>query len=141
MDERARLAAKLRRIDALIAGGATEGERYAALQARHRILERLRRLQPVDPAIEFKLTTPDEWSKRLLLALLRRHGLRPYRYPRQRRTTVMVSAPRRMMARSIWPQFQRLSRMLDASLHEATQRVIRQTMSSHRGDRADHRRP
>ena len=63
MDERARLAAKLRRIDALIAGGATEGERYAALQARHRILERLRRLQPVDPAIEFKLTTPDEFGR------------------------------------------------------------------------------
>jgi hypothetical protein len=132
MDERARLAAKLRRIDALIAGGATEGERYAALQARHRVLERLRRLQPVDPAVEFKLTMPDEWSKRLLMALLRRHGLRPYRYSRQRRTTVMVSAPRRMMARSIWPQFQRLSRMLDASLHEATQRVIRQAMSSDR---------
>lgn len=132
MDERDRLAAKLRRIDALIAGGATEGERYAALQARHRVLERLRRLQPVEPAVEFKLTMPDEWSKRLLMALLRRHGLRPYRYPRQRRTTVMVSAPRRMMAWSIWPQFQRLSRMLDASLHEATQRVIREVMSSDR---------
>ena len=47
------------------------------------------RLRP----IELQFSIADPWSRQLFLALARRYGLRPYRYRRQRRTTVMLQAP------------------------------------------------
>jgi hypothetical protein len=40
--------------------------------------------------VEFRFSLADQWSRHLLVALLRRYGIKPYRYSRQRRTTVMV---------------------------------------------------
>ena len=78
MDEAA-LISKLAKIEALFAGATTEGERAAAASARDRIVARLREVEKADPPIEFKFTLADAWSHRLLLALLRRYGLKPYR--------------------------------------------------------------
>jgi hypothetical protein len=41
-----------------------------------------------------QFSLPDQWSRHLFLALCRRYGLKPYRYYRQRRNTVMVRAPK-----------------------------------------------
>jgi hypothetical protein len=54
---------------------------------------------------EMKFSFPDQWSVRLFIALCRRYGLKPYRYPRQRKTTVMVKAPRRFFDAVVWRQF------------------------------------
>jgi len=43
--------------------------------------------------IEMKFSLPDPWSRQLFIALCRRYDLRPYRYPRMHRQTVMVRAP------------------------------------------------
>ena len=48
------------------------------------------------------------WAVRLFVALCRRYGFRPYRYPRQRRTTLMVRAPRRFVEAVVWRQFSEL---------------------------------
>jgi len=84
---------KLRRVEALFARTTFEGERVAAANAMDRIRERLRGLQVSDPPIEFRFTMQNNWSRQLLVALMRRYDIKPYRYHRQRHTTVMARVP------------------------------------------------
>src|ERR1700760_3698654 len=58
-------------------------------------------------------------------APVRRYGLKPYRYYRQRRNTVMIRAPKRFLDQVLWPQFSELDQALQAYLHHVTLRVIR----------------
>jgi hypothetical protein len=48
---------------------------------------------------------PDQWSARLFITLCRRYGFRPFRYARQRSTTIMVKAPQRLFDAVVWRQF------------------------------------
>ena len=66
----------------------------------------------------------DQWSRRLFLALARRYGLAPYRYRRQRLTTVMVRVPRGFIDQVLWPEFQELNKALVHYLNEVTLRII-----------------
>jgi hypothetical protein len=59
-----------------------------------------------------QFSMPDRWSRHLFLALCRRYGLRPYRYHRQRRNTVMVRAPKGFLDQVLWPEFAELDRAL-----------------------------
>ena len=88
------LRERLRKIEALFAGAGTAGERDAAEAALNRVRERLAEMGRRDSAIEMQFSMADQWSRRLFLALSRRYGLQPYRYGRQRLTTVMVRVPR-----------------------------------------------
>lgn len=119
---------KLRKIERLFAGAATDGERDAAADAMARIRRRLNETEKTEPAIEYKFNLTDGWSKRLFIALLRRYELKPYRYRRQRRTTVMVRVPRSFVDQTLWPEFLELSRVLEAYLDEVTRRVIAQAV-------------
>jgi len=123
MDER-QLLEKLTRIEALHAGAATPGERDAAAAARERIRARLQQLQTEDPPVEYSFKVTDHWSYRLLVALLRRYEIRPYRYSRQRRTTIMARVPRRFVDEVLWPEFTELSGILRQYLSDVTERVI-----------------
>jgi hypothetical protein len=123
MDEEG-LKEKLRRIEALHAGAATPGERDAAEAARERIVKRLEELRQQDPPIELRLPLNDLWEVRLVVALLRRYKLHPYRHKRQRQTSVMVRAPEKFMREMFWPEFQELAKTLRVYLTEITERVI-----------------
>jgi hypothetical protein len=123
MDE-ARLIEKLRLIEALFAGAKTVGEKDAAERAKQRILERLKSIAEADPPIEFKFTLHDMWQQKVMIAILRRYGLKPYRYRGQRYTTVMTRAPKRFVNETLWPEFQELSRTLRTYLSEVTERII-----------------
>ena len=123
MDE-AGLIEKLRRIEALFAGAATEGERVAAERARQRIQERLQRFEREDPAIEYRFSMADMWSRKVFVALLRRYGIRPYRYRGQRYTTVMARVPKKFVDETLWPEFRQLSQALEEHLSEVTERVV-----------------
>lgn len=127
LDE-ARLLEKLRAIEALYARPGTEGERVAAKNARDRILERLGEMADADPPIEHQFSMADMWSRRVFLALLRRYGIRPYRYRRQRYTTVMAKVPERFLDETLWPEFQALSSTLRTYLDEVTNRVVAQVI-------------
>lgn len=118
------LIEKLHKIEWLYARATTSGERLAAENARERIRQRLRITQQQAEAIEIRFSLPDHWSRRLLLSLLRRYGLEPYRYTGQRQTTVMVRAPRIFVDETLWPEFQELNRTLRAYLDEVTDRLI-----------------
>ncbi|UGY20866.1 MULTISPECIES: hypothetical protein [Bradyrhizobium] len=51
--------------------------------------------------------------------------MKPYRYYRQRRNTVMVRARNRILDQVLWPEFSELDQALQAYLHQVTLRVIR----------------
>ena len=123
MDE-AKLIEKLRFIEALYAGATTDGEKVAAGRARERIRERLRSVEREEPPVEVRFSMPDLWSRRVFLALLRRYGLRPYRYPRQRHTTVMVRVSRSFVDQTLWPEFQEINSTLQEWLADVTDRVV-----------------
>jgi len=124
--EEDRLVEKLRKIEALFARSSTDGERAAAESARERIRRRLRELEATEPAIEYRFSLADTWSRSLFIALLRRYEVRPFRYPGQRRTTVMARVTRTFVNETLWPEFQSLNDTLRGYLDEVTQRVIAQ---------------
>ena len=105
---------------------AQPGERLAAEAALERVRERLAELGRQDPSIEMQFSMPDQWSRHLFLALCRRYGMKPYRYYRQRRNTVVVRAPKRFLDQVLWPEFSELDQALQAYLHQVTLRVIRE---------------
>lgn len=133
-DSEERLIEKLRKIDALFCGATTNGERMAAASARERIRQRLDTLEDSERVEEYQFSMPDGWSRALFVALLRRHGLNPYRYRRQRRTTVMVQVLPSFVDEVLWPEFQELNRTLRAHLDAVTERVVREAIH---GDASD----
>ncbi len=132
--DEARLIEKLRRIEALYAGASTPGERVAAERAQARILARLRELEREDPPVEYQFSMPDVWSRRVFIALLRRYGLRPYRYKRQRRTTVMVRVSKRFVDETLWPEFEAINSTLRTYLDGVTDRVVSQVLHADSSD-------
>lgn len=128
MDE-AKLLQKLRDLERLIASAGTNGERAAADQARERILDRLHQLQREAPAVEFKFMMPDVWSLRLFMALLRRYDLHGYRYKRQKRTTIMVSAPEAFVRDVLEPHFRSAAEELHKHLNDVATHVIREAIA------------
>jgi len=118
------LIEKLRLIEALFSGAATEGEKVAAERAGERIRERLRLLEKEEPPEEYRFTMADMWSRKVFVALLRRYGIKPYRYSRQRYTTVMARVSKRFVDETLWPEFQELSETLSEYLGEITDRVV-----------------
>jgi hypothetical protein len=131
-----RLIEKLRLIEALYAGATTTGEKLAAEAARDRILERLRSVEREAPPIEYRFTMGDMWARKVFVALLRRYGLRPYRYKGQRYTTVMARVSTRFVEETLWPEFEELSETLQAYLSEVTDRVVGQVIHQDSSDAA-----
>ncbi len=143
MDEH-KLIEKLMRIEALHAGASSPGERVAAAKAMQRILEHLREIQEEEQPVEYQFSMPDPWARKLFLALLRRYGLKPYRYYRQQHSTVMVRVPQRFLDETLWPEYQQLRSTLYEYLGEVTDRVISQAIhadSSEAAERAQLRGP
>jgi hypothetical protein len=128
------LREKLRKIEALFAGAGTAGERLSAEAALERVRTRLSELGRQDPPVEMQFSMSDQWSRHLFVALCRRYGLKPYRYHRQRRTTVMVRVPKGFVDLVLWPEFSDLDTALKAYLHEVTLRIIREDVFADTSD-------
>ena len=129
-----KLIEKLIKIEALFAGAATEGERISAGMARQRILARLEELLPKDPPVEYKFTFADMWSRKVFTTLLRRYNLKPYRYYRQRYTTVMVKVPKTFVDETLWPEFQKINSELGTYLQEVTDRIVKEVFHEDSSD-------
>ncbi len=128
------LRERLRKVEALFFGAATAGERGAAGAAAERLRAKLDEAARRDPPINIRFTMPDQWSVRLFVALCRRYGYRPFRYPRQRSTTVMVTAPQRLFEAVVWREFNELHADLSTFLEQTTERLIRETIHDDIGD-------
>jgi hypothetical protein len=130
MNDEVKLIEKLILIEALYAGATTKGEKDAAAHARQRIRDRLESIKKTDPPVEYKFTMSDMWSRKLLVALLRRYGIKPYRYYRQRHTTVMAKLSKQFVDETLWPEFKELSKTLRSYLDDVTERVISEGIHS-----------
>lgn len=134
MNSEQRLRKKLRKIEALFAGATTQGEQAAASAAAERIRTQFAQTSAREPAEEFKFSISDPWSRQLFIALCRRYGLRPFRYTRMHRQTVMVPAPASVVNGTLWPEFLELSEALSAHLLEITDRIIREEVYATTGE-------
>jgi hypothetical protein len=120
-----KLIDRLLKIEALHASTEFDGERKAAEHARDSILGKLGTLKDAeDPLEEYQFSMPDPWKRKLLCALLRRYDIRPFRYYRQRHSTVMAKVSPRFVDETLWPEFLQVSEELSTYLDEITNRVI-----------------
>lgn len=122
------LETRIEKLEALFAGTPYDGEKKAAKKNLDRLRDRLHQEQCRDKVVEVKFTGLAPHSKKLFMALLSRYGLKPYRYYRQKYTTVMVKGPRNFLHNVIWAEFLQLDELLGAHLDEVTDRVISQNI-------------
>jgi hypothetical protein len=134
MDELNKLIEKLKLIEALHAGASTEGERVAAGHARQRIQDRIAQHKNTDPPCEYKFQLNNMWSRRLLLALLRRYDIKPYRRYRQHRNTVMANVSKGFVNNTLWPEFLELDKELREHLDKVAERVISEAIYADSSD-------
>lgn len=134
MSDVLRLIEKLKLIEALHAGATTDGERCAADNARQRIKERIKHYEEADPAIEYTFKMTNTWSRKLFTALLRRYDIRPYRYYRQRHTTVMARVSQGFVDKTLWPEFLALDKELRSHMDEIAERIISESIFADSSD-------
>lgn len=119
---------KLQKIQALYVGATTPGEKAAAAQALANVQNKLESYRKEDHEIEWTLRVSNYFEKRLLKAILGKHGLSSYRYHGQRHTTLKVMATESMMNKVIWPQYTEMSKVLRSYFDEVTDDVIKKAM-------------
>ncbi|MFH1077591.1 MAG: hypothetical protein V1753_12330 [Pseudomonadota bacterium] len=128
MTDFVRLIEKLKLIEALYSGATTPGERIAAENARQKIRDKIEHYKKADPPIEYKFTLQSTWSRRLFVALLRRYDIKPYRYYRQRHTTVMAKVSKTFVDKTLWPEFLELDKELTTHINETTEKIINEAI-------------
>lgn len=117
------LLEKIRKIEALIEGAKTEGERNAAILAKIRVNNKLIKEQQLELK-EYALYTQGNWHKKLLLAICRKYGVSPYRYKRQKYTTVMVRINENFLNDVLWKEYLEYSEHLEKLVEEITDSII-----------------
>ena len=132
------LRAKLAKVEALFRRAGSPGERAAAGAAMGRLQGRLgaSASKRAEPEVELQFSLPDSWSVSLFVAVCRKHGVRPYRYRRQRRTSVVVRTVERDFNRVVWPEYSRLQTELESYLEDVTDHLITRVMGSDGDDSA-----
>ena len=135
MIEDKELRVKLAKVEALFRGTGSPGEKAAAAAAMDRLQGRLGGSDgDGDPEIEMKFSLPDMWSVRLFISVCRKHGVHPYRYARQQRTTVMVRTRERLFDRLVWLEFSMLHTELESYFEGVTDHLIARAMHSDGND-------
>ncbi|MDE0524137.1 MAG: hypothetical protein OXH79_19485 [Boseongicola sp.] len=131
MKEDGELRAKLAKLEALFRRAGSPGEKSAAGAAIERLRGRVTKAgeQP-EPEVELQHSLPDIWCVDLFCAVCRKHGVRPYRYRRQRRTTVMVRVREREFYREAWPEYCQLHAELANYFNDVTDHLISRVMGS-----------
>ena len=131
------LRARLAKVEALFRRAGSPGERAAAGAAMDRLRGRLGGSDANrEPEVELRFSLPDAWSVSLFVAVCRKHGLRPYRYRRQRRTSVVVRAREGEFDRVVWPEYSRLQTELESYFEDVTDHLITRVMGSDSDDSA-----
>ncbi len=125
------LRAKLAKLEALFRRAGSLGEKSAAGAAIERLQGRLAGAgRKREPEVELKYSFPDMWCVNLFCAVCRKHGVRPFRYKRQRHTTVMVRVREREFDQVVWPEYYQLQSELNAYFNDVTDHLISRAMGS-----------
>jgi hypothetical protein len=120
------LIQKLEKIERLFTGATSDGERGAAANARDRMRAKLQKMQQdtTEQWVEYRFSMKDMWTRKLFTSLLRSYGISPYRYRRQRYTTVMAKVSKTFVDETLWPEYQALSKVLNEYVSNITEKVI-----------------
>jgi len=110
---------RMKKVEALIERAGTDGERQSAILAKERLLK-----HESEEEIEYTIHTHDMWHKKLFNALCHKHNLKPYRYYRQKYTTVMVRISKTYLDETLWPEYLQFSKLLQELVDEITIEVI-----------------
>lgn len=108
------IAEKIRKIEALIAGAKSDGERQSAEFAKQRLQEKI-----IAQPLEYTVRLHSLWEKRLFVAICSKHGLHTYRYARQKYTTAMVRVSKPFMDLVLWPEYNKYASIL----HKLTEEI------------------
>ena len=73
---------------------------------------------------EWAMHTQDNWHKKLLIALCRKYEIKPYRYARQKYTTVMVKINEEFLNKVLWPEYVEYSKHLEQLMEEIANDLI-----------------
>jgi len=119
------LIEKLQKIEALIEGTSSEGEKQAAQLAKERITSQLEK-QKEDIEVEFKYTFSSYWKKRLFMCLCQKYGYSTYRYYRQRYTTACIRVSEKFLNETIHPEFLRYSKLFEELVEDLMQDLTNQ---------------
>ena len=119
---------KIKKIEALLAGAKTEGERQAASLARERLLgkqqmaycdtSRRDASRCEETPLEYSIRVDSHWKKRLFVAICSKYQLRTYRYAKQKHTTTMVRVVPSLLKDVILPEFKKYSNILEGLVTE-----------------------
>ena len=77
-----------------------------------------------EPDREEVCSTGDATGAWLLLRLCARYGLKPFREPKQKPTTITVRAPQRFMTKVLWPQLQAMARVFAAAKADVANEIV-----------------
>lgn len=124
---------KIKRVEALFLGTNIEGEKNAAELALQRLQKKLDELKKIELPEEYQFSLADKWSRKLFVSVLRKYGVKPYRYPRQRHTTVMARGTKTVID-MLWKEYQELNLILVSYLEDVSDRVIRECFNSDTSD-------
>jgi hypothetical protein len=113
------IADKIRKIEALIAGAKSDGERHAAEFAKQRLQDKI-----VAQPIEYTVRLNSPWKKKLFVAICNKHRLHTYRYMRQKYTTTMLRVSKPFMDSVLWPEFNKHASILDKLTNEILNDLI-----------------
>ena len=111
---------KLAKIEAVFASRPQQATRRAS-GAAQRVQARLARARQRS-SVRVQFSMPDQWSRRLFVALCRRYGLSPYRSPPA--ATTIDARPPRSSSAVLARNSQELSQALRAYLEEVTLEVV-----------------
>lgn len=114
---------KIKKIEALIAEGKTDGERQAALLAKNRLLERIQE-EKSEILKEYSVPLGNHWRKKLFVAICNKYQVRAYRYKRQKHTTAMIRTTPRMVDQLLIPEFKKYSKLLEDLVQEIMDDLI-----------------
>jgi hypothetical protein len=113
------IADKIRKIEALIAGAKSDGERQAAEFAKQRLQDKV-----IAQPLEYTVRLNSSWKKKLFVAICNKHGLHSYRYMRQKYTTTMLRVSKPFMDSVLWPEFNKHASILDKLTNEILNDLI-----------------
>ena len=131
MNEDKVLRTKLAKQVALFRRAGSPGEKSAAGAAIERLQGRLAGPgEKSEPVVELQDSRPDIWCVDLFCAVCRQHGVRPFRYKRQRRITVMVRVREREFYREAWPENCQLHAGLADYFNDVTDHLISHVMGA-----------
>lgn len=100
-----------------------QGE-ITADEAKERIIVRLRESASAPDVLELQCNMKNDWETFVFHALLKRYSIKPYRYRKQRKSTILVRASKELMDTLVWPIFMDLTAELHARFTAVTTALL-----------------